>query len=102
MQAEEDKVHHMEKVRQKLESQMDDLEDTIEREKRSRQDLEKSKRKVEGELKVRYLLVLENTGCEKILLHPFSNLRIQNNEITLEIFWKSKICLFSGRSGEHR
>lgn len=41
LQAEEDRVNHMEKVRAKLEQQLDDLEDAMDREKRSRQDLEK-------------------------------------------------------------
>ncbi len=35
-----------------MESTLDELEDNIEREKRMRQDIDKSKRKVEGDLKV--------------------------------------------------
>ena len=36
----------------KLELTLDELEDALEREKRARQDAEKMRRKVEGELKV--------------------------------------------------
>lgn len=52
LQSEEDKVNHMQKLKTKLEQQLDDLEESVERDKRARQDLEKAKRKVEGELKV--------------------------------------------------
>ncbi len=37
LQAEEDKVNHMNKIKAKLEQSLDDLEGEIEREKRSRQ-----------------------------------------------------------------
>ena len=52
LQYEEDKTNHTNKVKQKLESTLDDLEDSLEREKRARTDLDKQKRKVEGELKI--------------------------------------------------
>lgn len=52
LQSEEDKTNHTNKVKQKLESTLDDLEDSLEREKRARADLDKQKRKVEGELKI--------------------------------------------------
>ena len=52
LQTEEDKTNHTNKVKQKLESTLDDLEDSLEREKRARADLDKQKRKVEGELKI--------------------------------------------------
>jgi myosin heavy chain 6/7 len=37
LQAEEDKVNHLNKIKAKLESSLDDLENDIEREKRARQ-----------------------------------------------------------------
>ena len=52
LQSEEDKTNHTNKIKQKLESTLDDLEDSLEREKRARADLDKQKRKVEGELKI--------------------------------------------------
>ena len=42
----------MNKQRIKLEQTLDDLEDNLERERRGRQDVEKAKRKAEGELKI--------------------------------------------------
>merc|ERR1711899_371009 len=48
----EDKVDHLSKIKQKLESTLDELNDSLDREKRSRADTEKARRKVEGELKV--------------------------------------------------
>merc|ERR1712241_1503429 len=52
LQASEDKVDHLSKIKQKLESTLDELNDSLDREKRSRADTEKARRKVEGELKV--------------------------------------------------
>ncbi|KJH45354.1 myosin head [Dictyocaulus viviparus] len=52
MHAQEDKVNHFNKIKAKLESTLDEVEDQLEREKRIRQDAEKQKRKIEGELKV--------------------------------------------------
>lgn len=46
LQSEEDKSNHTNKVKAKLEQTLDDLEDSLEREKRSRADLDKQKRKV--------------------------------------------------------
>jgi len=40
------------KVKAKLEQTLDELEDSLEREKKVRGDVEKSKRKVEGDLKL--------------------------------------------------
>merc|ERR1719162_1093383 len=52
LQASEDKVDHLSKIKQKLEITLDELNDSLDREKRSRADTEKTRRKVEGELKV--------------------------------------------------
>jgi peptidoglycan hydrolase CwlO-like protein len=52
LQAAEDKVNSANKVSAKLTSTLDDLGDSLDREKNSRQDLEKEKRKLEGETKV--------------------------------------------------
>merc|ERR1711935_916099 len=45
-------VDHLSKIKQKLEITLDELNDSLDREKRSRADTEKTRRKVEGELKV--------------------------------------------------
>merc|ERR1711962_1199031 len=47
-----DKVEHLCKVKTKLESTLDELESSVEKEKRNRAALEKERRKVEGELKM--------------------------------------------------
>ena len=52
LQAAQDKVDHLSKVKSKLESTLDELEDGHNKEKRARAAIEKERRKVEGELKV--------------------------------------------------
>merc|ERR1739846_242834 len=48
----EDKVTHLNKIKSKLETTLDELESSLDREKRNRADIEKQRRKVEGELKI--------------------------------------------------
>ncbi|KAG9343689.1 hypothetical protein JZ751_013067 [Albula glossodonta] len=52
LQAEEDKVNSLTKAKSKLEQQVDDLEGSLEQEKKVRMDLERAKRKLEGDLKL--------------------------------------------------
>uniref|UniRef100_A0AAR2L9B4 Myosin motor domain-containing protein n=1 Tax=Pygocentrus nattereri TaxID=42514 RepID=A0AAR2L9B4_PYGNA len=52
LQAEEDKVNTLTKAKSKLEQQVDDLEGSLEQEKKLRMDLERVKRKLEGDLKL--------------------------------------------------
>lgn len=52
IQATEDKCNHMNKVKAKLEQSLDECEDSLEREKKSRGEVEKTKRKIEGDLKL--------------------------------------------------
>ncbi|XP_061115074.1 myosin-7-like [Conger conger] len=52
LQAEEDKVNMLTKAKAKLEQQVDDLEGSLEQEKKVRMDLERVKRKLEGDLKI--------------------------------------------------
>ncbi|XP_051985602.1 myosin heavy chain, fast skeletal muscle [Xyrauchen texanus] len=52
LQAEEDKVNTLTKAKAKLEQQVDDLEGSLELEKKLRMDLERAKRKLEGDLKL--------------------------------------------------
>merc|ERR1711970_1321332 len=47
-----EKVEHLMKVKSKLESTLDELESSFEKEKRSRGAIEKERRKIEGELKI--------------------------------------------------
>merc|ERR1712223_2335533 len=48
----EEKVSHLTSIKSKLESTLDELEDGANREKRGRADVEKQRRKIEGELKM--------------------------------------------------
>uniref|UniRef100_A0AAR2J077 Myosin motor domain-containing protein n=1 Tax=Pygocentrus nattereri TaxID=42514 RepID=A0AAR2J077_PYGNA len=52
LQAEEDKVNTLTKSKTKLEQQVDDLEGSLEQEKKLRMDLERDRRKLEGDLKL--------------------------------------------------
>ncbi|NXN56830.1 MYH1B protein, partial [Rynchops niger] len=62
LQAEEDKVNTLTKAKTKLEQQVDDLEGSLEQEKKLRMDLERAKRKLEGDLKLNQesIMDLEN------------------------------------------
>merc|ERR1711936_1362382 len=52
LQVAQDKVEHLASIKGKLESTLDELNDSLAREKRARADIEKQRRKVEGDLKV--------------------------------------------------
>jgi len=52
LQVAEDKVNHLNQIKNKLESTLDELEGSYEKEKRGRANVEKERRKVEGDLKV--------------------------------------------------
>jgi len=55
----EEKVDHLNKVKVKLEVTLDELEDSYEREKKSRLDMDKQRRKIEGDLKVTQEVVID-------------------------------------------
>merc|ERR1711931_365611 len=55
----EEKVDHLNKVKVKLEVTLDELEDSYEREKKSRLDMDKQRRKVEADLKVTQEVVID-------------------------------------------
>ncbi|XP_060926239.1 myosin heavy chain, fast skeletal muscle-like isoform X2 [Limanda limanda] len=59
LQAEEDKVNTLTKAKVKLEQQTDDLEGSLEQEKKLRMDLERAKRKLEGDLKLAQETVMD-------------------------------------------
>ena len=55
----EEKVDHLNKVKVKLEVTLDELEDSYEREKKSRLDMDKQRRKIEADLKVTQEVVID-------------------------------------------
>uniref|UniRef100_A0A3B4YIN7 Myosin-7 n=1 Tax=Seriola lalandi dorsalis TaxID=1841481 RepID=A0A3B4YIN7_SERLL len=59
LQSEEDKVNTLTKAKAKLEQQVDDLEGSLEQEKKVRMDLERAKRKLEGDLKLSQETVMD-------------------------------------------
>ncbi|KAF1631810.1 Myosin-1B, partial [Eudyptes filholi] len=59
LQAEEDKVNTLTKAKTKLEQQVDDLEGSLEQEKKLRMDLERAKRKLEGDLKMNQETIMD-------------------------------------------
>merc|ERR1719468_332220 len=62
-----DKVDHLMKIKTKLESTLDELEASHEKEKRSRANTEKDRRKIEGELKICQETVAELERSKKEL-----------------------------------
>jgi myosin heavy subunit len=60
-----DKVDHLSKIKQKLENTLDDLESSLEKEKRGRAELEKQRRKIESDLKVTQEVVSELERTKK-------------------------------------
>merc|ERR1712025_606501 len=52
LQVAQDKVEHLASIKKKLESTLDELNDSLAREKRARADIAKQRRKVEGDLRV--------------------------------------------------
>ena len=64
MAVEEDKVNYLNKIKIKLEGTIDDLHSSLEKERKNKADVEKSKRKVESDLKMTQEVVddLERKG----------------------------------------
>ena len=62
-----DKVEHLNKVKSKLEQTLDELESSLEREKRQRAQSEKERRKIEGELKICQEMVMDFERSKKEL-----------------------------------
>merc|ERR1719414_604328 len=78
LQAAEDKVDHLAKIKAKLEQTLDELESSYEKEKRSRGNLEKERRKLERELKLLQESVNELERSKKELE---SSIERKENEI---------------------
>merc|ERR1719270_3283948 len=67
LQVAEDKVGHLNQIKNKLESTLDELESSYEKEKRGRANIEKERRKIEGELKIMQETVSELERTRKEL-----------------------------------
>jgi len=67
LQVANDKVDHLNKIKSKLEQTLDELEGSLDKEKRGRGDIEKQRRKIEGELKITQESVSELERSKKEL-----------------------------------
>merc|ERR1712106_733584 len=67
LQGASDKVDHLMKIKSKLEATLDELESSFEKEKRSRGNVDKERRKIEGELKICQETVAELERSKKEL-----------------------------------
>ena len=72
-------MEHLSRIKQKLESTLDELEGSVDKEKRNRGNLEKERRKIEGELKIMQETVAELERSRKELEAQISR---KDNEMT--------------------
>nr|XP_031362267.1 myosin-1B-like [Lonchura striata domestica] len=85
LQAEEDKVNTLTKAKIKLEQQVDDLEGSLEQEKKLRMDLERAKRKLEGDLKLAQDSIMDLENDKQQLDEKLKNLRKKHADSTAEL-----------------
>uniref|UniRef100_A0A4W3K1R6 Myosin-7B n=1 Tax=Callorhinchus milii TaxID=7868 RepID=A0A4W3K1R6_CALMI len=84
LQAEEDKVNSLSKSKAKLEQQVDDLESSLEQEKKVRMDLERAKRKLEGDLKLSHESVMDLENDKQQLEEKLKKLEELEEELEAE------------------
>ncbi|KAI8494692.1 Myosin N-terminal SH3-like domain [Branchiostoma belcheri] len=72
LQAEEDKVNHLNKVKVKLETTLDELEDALDEEKKIRQEVERIKKKLESDLKVAHDKIADGESKRSLLEEDIS------------------------------
>ncbi|KAG7234152.1 hypothetical protein INR49_005752, partial [Caranx melampygus] len=85
LQAEEDKVNSLMKIKIKLEQQVDDLEGSLEQEKKVRADLERSRRKLEGDLKLSQETIMDLENERQQMEERLKNCRARTEELEEEI-----------------
>ncbi|XP_077581880.1 myosin, heavy chain 7B, cardiac muscle, beta a [Stigmatopora nigra] len=81
LQAEEDKVNSLTKAKSKLEQQVDDLEGSLEQEKKLRLDLERTRRKLEGDLKMSLESVMDLENDKQQMDERLKKKDFEMNEI---------------------
>ena len=81
LQAEEDKVNSLSKQKSKLEQQVDDLEQSVETEKRARMDLERTKRKLEGDLRLAQETVMDLENDKQRLEEKLKKAEFEHNQL---------------------
>uniref|UniRef100_A0A8C1XLN3 Myosin, heavy chain 7B, cardiac muscle, beta a n=1 Tax=Cyprinus carpio TaxID=7962 RepID=A0A8C1XLN3_CYPCA len=85
LQTEEDKVNTLTKAKAKLEQQVDDLEGSLEQEKKLRMDLERAKRKLEGDLKLAMESVMDLENDKQQLEEKLKKKDFEMNQISSKI-----------------
>uniref|UniRef100_A0A6Q2YKK3 Myosin, heavy chain 7B, cardiac muscle, beta a n=1 Tax=Esox lucius TaxID=8010 RepID=A0A6Q2YKK3_ESOLU len=85
LQAEEDKVNTLTKAKAKLEQTVDDLEGSLEQEKKVRLDLERTKRKLEGDLKLSLESVMDMENDKQQLQEKLKKKDFEMNQISSKI-----------------
>merc|ERR1712218_171205 len=78
LQAAEEKVEHLANIKTKLEQTLDELNDSLAREKRARADVEKQRRKIEGDLRVTQEGVSELERAKK---EPENNIQRKEKDL---------------------
>ena len=95
MQSAEDKLSHLNGVKSKLESTLDQLEDSVNREKRSRAEVEKKRRALEGDLRIAQETVLDlerqKKDYESMTLRKEKDLSALTNKLDEEQVHVSKV-----------
>ncbi|XP_061689764.1 myosin, heavy chain 7B, cardiac muscle, beta a [Syngnathoides biaculeatus] len=85
LQVEEDKVNSLTKAKIKLEQQVDDLEGSLEQEKKLRLDLERNKRKLEGDLKLSLESVMDLENDKQQMEERLKKKDFEMNEMSSKI-----------------
>ncbi|KFW61370.1 Myosin-3, partial [Pygoscelis adeliae] len=85
LQAEEDKVNTLTKAKTKLEQQVDDLEGSLEQEKKLRMDLERAKRKLEGDMKMHQESIMDLENDKQQLDEKLKNKGFEISQIQSKI-----------------
>merc|ERR1712203_372225 len=77
----EEKVNHLSNVKSKLEQTLDELEDSHAKEKRSRADVEKRRRQVEGDLRITQETVNDLEKMKKELESSIARLEKEGSQM---------------------
>ena len=92
LQAEEDKVNSLNKQKTKFEQQADDLEQSVEMEKKSRMDLERLKRKLEGDLRLAQETIMDLENDKMRLDDKIKKAEFEYNQVSfrsIDVFEES-------------
>ncbi|KAJ6653063.1 hypothetical protein lerEdw1_010149 [Lerista edwardsae] len=85
LQVEEDKVNTLTKAKLKLEQQTDDLEGSLEQERKIRMDLERAKRKLEGDLKLTQENIMDLENDKQQLEEKLKKKEFDINQLNTKI-----------------